>query len=39
VGKRCRRVNIVKYCIHMYVNGKMIHGETIPGMRGREDKG
>jgi hypothetical protein len=22
-----------KYCVHMYVNGKMIPVETIPGMR------
>jgi hypothetical protein len=22
VGKGCRRVNIVQYCVHMYVNGK-----------------
>jgi hypothetical protein len=25
-------VNIVQYCVHMYVNGKMITVETIPGM-------
>jgi hypothetical protein len=24
-----------KYCLHMYVNGKMIPVETIPGMGGR----
>jgi hypothetical protein len=23
-----------KYCVHMYVNGKMIPVETIPGMGG-----
>jgi hypothetical protein len=27
-----------KYCVHMYVNGKMIPVETIPGM-GKGDKG
>jgi hypothetical protein len=31
VGKRCRRVNIVQYCVHMYVNGKVRPVETIPG--------
>jgi hypothetical protein len=28
-----------KYCVHMYVNGKMRSVEIIPGMRGGEDKG
>jgi hypothetical protein len=28
-----RRVNVAKYCVHMYVNGKMIP-ETVPGIRG-----
>jgi hypothetical protein len=28
-----------KYCVHMYENGKMRPVETIPGMRGGEDKG
>jgi hypothetical protein len=32
VGKRYGRVNIVSYCIHMYVNGKMLSVETVPGM-------
>jgi hypothetical protein len=26
-----RRVNMVQYCVYMYVNGKMISVETIPG--------
>jgi hypothetical protein len=30
VGKRCRRMNTVKYFVHMYVNGKMISAENIP---------
>jgi hypothetical protein len=38
VGKGHRRVNIVKYCVHMYVNGKMRPVETIPGT-GEGDKG
>jgi hypothetical protein len=25
--------------VHIYVNGKMIHVETIPGIRRRWDKG
>jgi hypothetical protein len=25
-----------KYCAHMYVNGKMMSVETIPGVGGRE---
>jgi hypothetical protein len=29
----------VKYCVHMYVNGKMSFIETIPGMGRRRDKG
>jgi hypothetical protein len=36
VEKECRRVNMVKYCVHIYVNGKMKSVETIPGMRGEE---
>jgi hypothetical protein len=28
-----------KYCVHMYVNGKMIPVETIPEMGERRDKG
>jgi hypothetical protein len=28
-----------KYCVHMYVNGKMIPVETIPGMREGRNKG
>jgi hypothetical protein len=27
-----------KYCVHMYVNGKMIPVETVPGIGGRGDK-
>jgi hypothetical protein len=26
-----------KYCVHMYVNGKMILVETAPGMEGMEN--
>jgi hypothetical protein len=33
-GKGYRMVNMVKYCVHMYINGKMRLLETIPGMRG-----
>jgi hypothetical protein len=25
-------VNMCKYCVHMYINLKMIHVETVPGM-------
>jgi hypothetical protein len=32
VNKGCRRANTVKYCIHMYENGKMRPVEAIPGM-------
>jgi hypothetical protein len=28
-----------KYCVHMYVNGKMGSVETIQGMGGRENEG
>jgi hypothetical protein len=28
-----------KYCAHMYVNGKLIPIETIPGIEEGEDKG
>jgi hypothetical protein len=28
-----------KYCVHTYVNGKMIYVETNPGMGGRGDEG
>jgi hypothetical protein len=31
-GKGCGRVNMSKYCVQMYVNGKMRHVETIPRM-------
>jgi hypothetical protein len=34
VGKVNRRMNVVKYCVLIYVNGKMIPTETIPGMMG-----
>jgi hypothetical protein len=33
VDKQCGRVNIAKYCVHMYVNEKMIPVEIIAGMR------
>jgi hypothetical protein len=36
VRKGCKRVNTCKYCVHMYVNGKVRHVETIPGMSGGE---
>jgi hypothetical protein len=39
IRKGCRRVNMVEYYTLMYVNGKMRHIETIPGVEGREDKG
>jgi hypothetical protein len=28
-----------KYCLHIYVNGKVVPVEIIPGMEGNEDKG
>jgi hypothetical protein len=28
-GKGCGRVSIVKYCVHIYVNGKMKPVETF----------
>jgi hypothetical protein len=34
VGKGGRRVNMVQILCNMYVNGKMISVETIPGMGG-----
>jgi hypothetical protein len=39
VGKQYRRVNMVIYCVHMNVNGKMKPVETIPGMGEEGDKG
>jgi hypothetical protein len=30
--KGWRRVNVVEYYVHMYVNGKMRPGETVPGI-------
>jgi hypothetical protein len=36
-GKGIGRLIWCKYCVHMYVSGKMIPAETIPGMGG--DKG
>jgi hypothetical protein len=38
VGKEDGRVNIVQTCVHMYVNGKMILVETIPGVVGGRHK-
>jgi hypothetical protein len=35
----CRKVNVCKYCVHMYINVKMIPVETIPGMGEGRDKG
>jgi hypothetical protein len=37
-GKDARGRIWCKYCVHMYVNGKMIPVETVLGMGGREDK-
>jgi hypothetical protein len=37
VGKGCRRVNMLQYCVHMYVNGKMRLIGTLPRM-GKGDK-
>jgi hypothetical protein len=31
-GERVMRVNMCKYCVHTYENGKMRPVETIPGM-------
>jgi hypothetical protein len=39
IMKGCRRVNMVKYYLLMYENGKMRPVETIPEMGGRGDKG
>jgi hypothetical protein len=30
--KVCGRVHMVQYCLHIYVNGKMIPVKGIPGM-------
>jgi hypothetical protein len=30
-------VNIVQYYVHMYITGKIIPVETVPGKRGREE--
>jgi hypothetical protein len=38
VGKVCRRVNMCKYGVYMYVNRKMRPTETIPGIRGKKIK-
>jgi hypothetical protein len=32
-----RRFNLVQKCVHLYVNGKMIPIETIPGMGGGKE--
>jgi hypothetical protein len=39
VEKGHRRVNIVKYCTHRYVNGKMRPVETTPGIGRVGNKG
>jgi hypothetical protein len=39
VWKRRERVTRCKYCVHMYVNGKMRPVETVPGMGAEGDKG
>jgi hypothetical protein len=31
--ERGRRMNMVKYCLHMHVNEKTIPVETVPGIR------
>jgi hypothetical protein len=38
-GKGIRRQIWCKYCVHMYVNGKMRPVETIQGLGERRDKG
>jgi hypothetical protein len=38
VRRGCRSVNKCKYCVHLYVNGKVIPVETIPEM-GENDGG
>jgi hypothetical protein len=35
MGKRIGGWIRYKYCVHMYVNAKMMPVETIPGMEGR----
>jgi hypothetical protein len=37
-GTNCKRVNMVKKCVHMYVNAKIIPVETNPGIVGRRIK-
>jgi hypothetical protein len=37
MGKGREMVNIVKYYVYMYINGKMVSVETIPGMGEGED--
>jgi hypothetical protein len=37
-GKDMGGLILCKYCVHMYINGKMIPVETIPGMGGRGKK-
>jgi hypothetical protein len=32
VGKGCGKVNIIQKLVYIYVNGKMVPVETIPGM-------
>jgi hypothetical protein len=39
IRKECTCVNVVEILCTVYVNGKMRPVETIPGIRGREDKG
>jgi hypothetical protein len=37
MGKGGRKVKMVQKCVHMYVNGKVIHVETTPAIwEGRE---
>jgi hypothetical protein len=38
LGKGSRRVNMVKKCVCMKVNAKMIPVETTPGIWGGEDE-
>jgi hypothetical protein len=35
VGKGCGRMNMMQIQLYMYVHGKMILVETVPGMRER----
>jgi hypothetical protein len=38
IGKEGRKVNMVKKCVHIYVNVKMIPFEAIPGIKSGEGR-